>query len=103
MTNPEKAKAPTEQTWRTGKKVGRTIYFEGDGAGMSGSIGDAPSALTVGDLRKAILGLPDGLPVLVAIIHGEGDEYHVGSMISARVDSGCIADEALLITGDEDS
>lgn len=58
--------------------------------------------MTVGDLRKALEGVDDGMFVLIRAVHESGDQVFVGGATSAVVDAGCTDVDAFVIDGDED-
>jgi hypothetical protein len=62
-----------------------------------------PLALTVGDLRRKIDGLPDDLPVMVEVFFEDhsGDEHHISGFADAIVEARCDDQECLYIRGDD--
>jgi hypothetical protein len=49
---------------------------------------EAPG-LTVGELRKALEGVPDHYPVTVRLSTNEGDDNDAGGIVSAAVEDSC--------------
>jgi hypothetical protein len=61
------------------------------------------ACMTVGELRRALVGLSDSLPVRLEVTFGDGADFEGADLHLARVESRCDEVEALYLWGDQES
>ena len=57
--------------------------------------------MTVGELRKLLVGLPEDMPVVVEVTHDDGDGFVGADLQLAAIESRCDEVERFYLWGDE--